>query len=284
MSKSATQKPASRWLVSTDWLAQHLGDQNLVVVDGSWHLPATQRNGLIEYLAAHIPGAIYFDIDEIADHSSALPHMLPPPKAFALHMARLGIGDGMKIVVYDGLGLFSAARVWWTFLAFGVKDVKILEGGFPKWCADGHPVEKDMVIRKPAKFTARLNRKMVAGIDQVEAMLKSGSAQVVDSRPADRFRGDAPEPRPGVRAGHMPGSRNVPYMSVIENGTLAAPEKIRAALAQAGVDSHKPVVASCGSGVSAALMWLALDAVGNKPQALYDGSWADWGAREDKPS
>jgi len=276
-------KPATRHLVSTDWLAEHLGDQNLVVVDGSWHLPATQRNGLLEYLAAHIPSAVYFDIDEIADHSSPLPHMLPPPKAFALHMVRLGIGDGMKIVVYDGVGLFSAARVWWSFLAFGVKDVKILEGGFPKWCADGHPVEKDMVTRKPAKFTARFNRRMIAGIDQVEAILKSGSAQVVDSRSAERFRGDAPEPRPGVRAGHMPGSRNVPYMSVIENGTLASPEKIRAALAQAGVDPEKPVVTSCGSGVTASILAFAIDTLGKPPGRVYDGSWVEWGGRQDTP-
>jgi thiosulfate/3-mercaptopyruvate sulfurtransferase len=273
----------SRWLVSTEWLAEHLSDRDLVVVDGSWYLPAMNRDGFKEYQAAHIRGAVYFDIDEIADHGAGLPHMLPPPDAFALHMRRLGIGDGMKIVVYDGMGIFSAARVWWTFRVFGVSSVFILDGGFPKWRAEGRPTEPGMTNRAPAKFTPKFNAALVADLDRVEQALNSGAAQVVDVRPAARFRGEAPEPRPGVRAGHMPGSLNLPFTELVADGSIASSEKIRAALAANGVDPDRPVITSCGSGVSAAILWLALDSIGKPPEALYDGSWADWGSRTDKP-
>jgi len=273
----------SRQLVSTEWLAEQLTDDDLVVVDGSWYLPAMNRDGFKEYQAAHIPGAVYFDIDEIADHGAGLPHMLPPPDAFALHMRRLGIGDGMKIVVYDGAGIFSAARVWWTFRVFGVNDVFVLDGGFPKWRAEGRPVEAGMVSRKPTTFTPRLTPDLVADIDRVEKALTSGDAQVVDVRPAERFRGEAPEPRAGVRSGHMPGSLNVPFTGVVADGSLASPAQIEAALKAGGVDPEKPVITSCGSGVSAAILSLALETIGRKPPALYDGSWADWGSRADKP-
>jgi thiosulfate/3-mercaptopyruvate sulfurtransferase len=272
-----------RHFVSAEWLAERLGADRLVVVDGSWYLPAMKRDGFKEYQAAHIPGAVYFDIDEIADHGSGLPHMLPPPEAFALHMRRLGIGDGMTVVVYDGAGLFSAPRVWWTFRVFGVDDVFILSGGLPQWRAENRPVEAGMTTRPPAEFTPKLNRALIVDLDRVEAALRSGSAQVVDVRPADRFRGEAPEPRPGVRSGHMPGSVNVPSSGLIENGTLASPDRIKAALAAGGVDPDKPVIASCGSGVSAAILWLALESIGKPPSALYDGSWSDWGSRSDKP-
>ena len=273
----------SRYFVSTEWLAEHLNDRDLVVVDGSWYLPAMSRDGFKEYQAAHIPGAVYFDIDEISDHGTGLPHMLPPPEAFVLHMRRLGIGDGAQIVVYDGAGLFSAARVWWTFRVFGARDVFILEGGFPKWRAEGRPTEGGMISRSPAKFTVKLDAKLIADLDRVEQALASSGMQVVDVRPEARFRGEAPEPRPGVRSGHIPGSRNVPSTELVADGVLASPEKIRAALAAGGVDPDRPVIASCGSGVSAAVLWLALDSIGKPPQALYDGSWADWGSRADKP-
>lgn len=273
-----------RWLITTEWLAERLNNPDLVVVDGSWYLPAMQRDGFKEYQAAHIPGAVYFDIDEISDHSSALPHMLPPPEAFALHMRRLGIGDNMTIVVYDGAGIFSAPRVWWTFRVFGAKDVLVLDGGLPKWIAENRPVEAGMTVREPAAFAPRFDKNLVADIDRIEQALASDSAQVVDVRPAERFRGEAPEPRPGVRPGHMPGSFNVPAAQLMENGTLAPPDKIRAALAAGGVDPDKPVIASCGSGVAAAVLWLALESIGNPPQALYDGSWTEWGSRTDKPA
>jgi thiosulfate/3-mercaptopyruvate sulfurtransferase len=275
---------ASRHFVSTDWLAERLNDPNIAIVDGSWYLPAMKRDGFKEYQDGHIPRAVYFDIDEISDHGTTLPHMLPPPEAFALHMRRLGIGDGMTIVVYDGGGLFSAPRVWWTFRVFGAEKVFILEGGLPKWRAEGRPVESGMAIPEPKNFTPQFDRSLVADLERVEQALNAGDAQVVDVRPAERFRGEAPEPREGVRSGHMPGSLNVPASGIVEGGTLASPEKIKSALAEGGVDPDKPVIASCGSGVSAAILWLALDSIGKPPQALYDGSWSDWGTRADKPA
>jgi thiosulfate/3-mercaptopyruvate sulfurtransferase len=281
MSKPAPAK--SRWLVSTDWLAEHARDPGLVIVDGSWYLPAENRDGFEEYLAAHIPGAVFFDIDEIADHSRGLPHMLPPSHVFELHMARLGIANGDKIVVYDGAGLFSAPRVWWSFRVFGVENVFILDGGFPKWRAEKKPVEAGMVAREPTHFTAEMNEAMVADVERVKKTLVDRSAQVVDSRPAERFRGEAPEPRPGVRQGHMPGSLNLPSGKLVENGALASPQKIAAAVSEAGIDPSKPVITSCGSGVSAAILWLALDSIGKEPQALYDGSWTEWGGNEELP-
>jgi thiosulfate/3-mercaptopyruvate sulfurtransferase len=281
MSKSSATK--SRWLVTTDWLASQLKSDGLAIVDASWYLPAMKRDGFKEYLAGHIPGAVYFDIDEISDHSSRLPHMLPPPHTFELHMARLGIADGMKVVVYDGMGLFSAPRVWWTLRVFGIKEVCILDGGLPKWRAEGRPIESGMATPTPAHFKANFNAELVADYKAVERGLADRSAQVVDSRAVDRFRGEAPEPREGVRSGHMPGSLNVPYSDLVEGDALAPPEKIQTAITKAGVDTSKPIITSCGSGVSAALLWLALDSIGKEPTALYDGSWSDWGSREDAP-
>ncbi len=281
MSKPPPAK--SRWLVSTDWLAEHLRDPGLVVVDGSWYLPAENRDGFEEYLAAHIPGAVFFDVDEIADHSRGLPHMLPPPDVFSLHMARLGIANGDKVVVYDGAGLFSAPRVWWTLRIFGMQDVFVLDGGFPKWRAEGKPVEAGMVTREPTHFSATFNEAMVANLERIKKTLVDRSAQVVDARSAARFRGEAPEPRPGVRSGHMPGSLNLPSSKLVENGALVSPQKIAAAVSEVGIDPAKPVITSCGSGVTAAILWLALDSIGKEPQALYDGSWAEWGSNEELP-
>jgi thiosulfate/3-mercaptopyruvate sulfurtransferase len=273
----------SRWLISTEQLASEMKNGGVAIVDGSWYLPQHNRQGFEEYLAGHIPGAVFFDIDEIADHSSQLPHMLPPAHTFSLHMTRLGIANDMKIVVYDGMGLFSAPRVWWTLRVFGAKDVFILDGGFPKWKKEGRPVEKGMPKITPADFTADFDAELVADYDRVAQTLNDHSAQVVDSRSASRFRGDAPEPREGVRSGHMPGSLNLPADEIVQDGALASPEKIEAAVAKAGIDPGQPVITSCGSGVSASVLWLALDSIGKTPKALYDGSWSDWGTRENAP-
>ncbi|MES1155413.1 MAG: 3-mercaptopyruvate sulfurtransferase [Pseudorhodoplanes sp.] len=281
MTIPASRQNGSRWLVSTDQLAERMSRGGVAIVDGSWYLPQHNRQGFEEYLAGHIPGAVFFDIDEISDHSSDLPHMLPPVHTFELHMARLGIANDMDVVVYDGMGLFSAPRVWWTLRLFGLKNVYILDGGFPKWKKEGRPIEKGMPKILPADFSANFDASLVADYERVKQTLADHSAQVVDSRPANRFTGEAPEPREGVASGHMPGSLNLPASELIENGALASPEKIEAAATKAGMDLSKPVITSCGSGVSAAVLWLALDSIGKPPKALYDGSWSDWGTRED---
>lgn len=270
--------------VSTAWLADRAGAPDIVIVDGSWYLPAMNRNPDAEYLAAHIPGAVRFDIDKVKDTASPLPHMLPSPEAFASAVRALGIGDGSKIVVYDGAGLFAAPRVWWTFRAFGARDVAILEGGFPAWQAEGRPVEEGPERPRQRKhFTPRLDHTAIADLAAVRRALETGSAQVVDTRSAGRFRGEEPEPRAGLRSGHMPGSFNLPASELVSRGRLKAPDAIRAALEAAGVDPNRPIVTTCGSGTSAAILSLALETIGRPARALYDGSWSEWGAREDTP-
>lgn len=269
--------------VTPEWLKTELGKSDLVVVDGSWYLPAMKRDGRAEYHAAHIPGAVYFDIDEVKDINSPLPHMQPPQEVFALHMARLGISNGQRIVVYDGAGLFSAPRVWLSFKIFGAKDVFILEGGLPAWKAKDFPLESGTTNRAPGNFTPKFSADAMADMDRVDQALRDGSAQVIDARPAARFRGEEPEPRAGVEPGHIPGSINVPSSSVVKDGKLASPEQIKQAFEDAGYDSNAPVITSCGSGVSAAILWLALEAIGRKPAALYDGSWSEWGSNPSLP-
>jgi thiosulfate/3-mercaptopyruvate sulfurtransferase len=269
-------------LVSTGWLADHLGAPDLRILDASWYLPGEKRDPRAEYAAAHIPGARFFDIDEISDDQSELPHMAPPIEKFVSRMRAMGIGDGHRIVAYDGTGLFSAARVWWLFRLFGKTDVAVLDGGFPKWRAEGRPVEDTAPLLRDRHFTASRDARLVRDVTQVAATVKLGNAQIVDARSPERFRGEAPEPRPGLRSGHMPGARNVPYKALLnDDGTMKDPAGIRAAFEAAGVDPSKPVITTCGSGVSAAVLSLGLERIGNRNHSLYDGSWAEWGAYPD---
>ena len=280
----AEEKLASRWLVSTDWLSRHLDDPNLIVFDSSYYLANAKRDAQAEYLAGHIPGAQRFDIDAVSDHSNPLPHMLPSSEQFARQVGALGAGDGMTIVLYDGIGLYGAARVWWTFRVFGAANVRVLDGGMPKWKAEGRPLETGPAKPRAAEtFTPKFNRDMVASIDDVQKVLLDRTAQVVDARAADRFRGEAPEPRAGLRSGHMPGSFNVPFAEVLHNGRLKSHDEIAAAFKRAGVDLGNPVVTSCGSGVTAAILTFAIEALGKEPGRVYDGSWSEWGARPDTP-
>lgn len=271
-------------IVSTAWLADHLDAPDLVVVDGSYYLPTAGRDAEAEFRERRIPGAVRFDIDAIKDRASDLPHMLPSPEVFAAEVGALGIGDGATVVIYDGVGLFASPRVAWTLRTFGATDVAVLDGGFPAWLAEGRPVETDPARRpQPRRFTPRFDTSAVASLDDVRRALDTGSAQILDARSASRFTGEEPEPRAGMRSGHMPGALNLHYARLTPNGHLADPETIRAELTRAGVQPDKPVITSCGSGVTAAILSLALESAGQPAKALYDGSWAEWGSRQDTP-
>ena len=275
--------PASRWLKSTEWLAAHLRDRDVTVVDASYPMVGQKRDTQAEYLKEHVPGAVFFAIDAIADHSTELPHMLPGPRQFGDAAGALGIADTDTIVIYDSVGFYSAPRVWWTFRIFGAKNVYILDGGLPRWKAENRPVESGETKRQPRTFKAEMNVGAVATLADVRMALTDASAQIVDARSAERFAGKAPEPRPGLRSGHMPGAFNVPFGRLLENGNLASRARIEAAFKDAGVDLDKPIITSCGSGMTAAILSFALDAIGRPPQALYDGSWTEWGSRPDSP-
>ena len=266
-------------VVSTSWLAAHLRDPDMRVLDASWYLPDARRNPMAEYHAAHIPGARFFDIDEIADTECGLPHMVPPSEKFASRVRSMGIGDGHQVVVYDGAGLFSAARVWWLFRLMGFRDVAILDGGFPKWRAEGRPVEDLPPVAKARHVTVRRQEHLVKTAAQVRTALLEGSAQIVDARSPARFRGEEPEPRPGLRAGHIPGSLNLFFGSLLNgDGTLRSRPELKSAFAEAGVSLDRPVISTCGSGVTAAIIDLTLELLGHGRHAVYDGSWSEWGA------
>lgn len=265
-------------LVSTTWLAKHLKDPDLRILDGSLYLPDAGRDAKAEYDAAHIPGARFFDIDEISDARSELPHMAPPIEKFMSRLRAMGVGDGHQVVVYDGAGLFSAARVWWLFRLMGQTNIAVLDGGLPKWIAEGNATEDMPPILRDRHMTVRFQNQLVRDVTQVARASKLGSPQIVDARAPARFKGEAPEPREGLRAGHIPGARNVHYEALLNaDKTMKTPDETRALFEAAGVDLDQPVITSCGSGVTAAILALALERMGHDAWALYDGSWTEWG-------
>ncbi|MDX1819358.1 MAG: 3-mercaptopyruvate sulfurtransferase [Paracoccaceae bacterium] len=268
-----------RTLVSTDWLAAHMKDPDLRILDATYFMPGDPRDAKAAYDAAHIPGARYFDIDEISDHRSDLPHMAPPVEKFMSRMRAMGVGDGHQVVVYDAEGLFSAARVWWLFRLMGQMDIAVLDGGFPKWLAEGREVEDMAPMVRDRHMTVRRQNQMVKDVTQVSAASKLGDYEIVDARAAERFAGEVDEPRPGLRKGHIPGSKSLPFKNLLKSdGTMLDPDALRAAFAAAGVDLSKPVITTCGSGVTAAILSLALERIGKTDHSLYDGSWCEWGA------
>lgn len=265
-------------LVSTEWLENHLFDPDLRILDASYYLPDMGRDGKAEYHAGHIPGARFFDIDEISDTRSALPHMAPPVEKFMSRMRAMGVGDGHQVVVYDGHGLFSAARVWWLFRLMGKTDIAVLDGGYPKWTAEGRPTEDLPPVLKDRHITVQRQAHLVRDVTQVAAASKLGDHTILDARSPSRFRGDAPEPREGLRAGHIPGSTNMHYETLLnKDRTMKSPEALRAQFEISGADLTKPVITTCGSGVTAAIISLALARIGHENNSLYDGSWAEWG-------
>ena len=266
-------------LVSTDWLAAHLKDPDLRILDGTMFLPGTGRDARAEYAETHIPGARFFDIDKISDQRSDLPHMAPPVEKFMSRLRAMGGGDGHQVVVYDTHGLFSAARVWWLFRLMGQTDIAVLDGGLPKWIAEGRETEDMEPIIRDRHMTVRRQAHMIKDVTQVSSASKLGDYEILDARSPARFRGEEPEPREGLRSGHVPNSKNVHYRELMnDDGTMKDPDGLRAVLEKTGVDLSRPVITTCGSGVTAAIINLALERIGKTDHALYDGSWAEWGA------
>ena len=269
-------------LVSTEWLAAHLNDPDLRVMDASWHMPASGREAKAEYDAAHIPGARFFDIDAISDSRSELPHMAPPVELFISRMRAMGIGDGHQVVLYDNSDVRSAARAWWTFRLMGKTDVAVLDGGFAKWQAEGRPVEDMPPILRDRHITVQRQAGLVRDVTQVAAASKLADHEIIDARSPERFRGEVPEPRPGLRAGHIPGAKNVPFGRLFnQDGTMKDAQTLRGIFEAAGVDLGRPAITSCGSGITAAVLSLALERIGHRHHSLYDGSWTEWGSFPD---
>ena len=269
-------------LVSTGWLADHLNDPDLRIIDASSHMAATGRDARAEYDAAHIPGARFFDIDEISDKRSSLPHMAPPVELFISRMRAMGIGDGHQVVVYDNSDIHSAARVWWTFRLMGKTDVAVLDGGLAKWLTEGRETEDMPPILRDRHITVQRQAGLVRDVTQVAAASKLGDHEIIDARSAERFRGEAAEPRPGLRAGHIPGSKNLPFGGLYNaDGTMKEPDALRAAFEAAGIDLSRPAITTCGSGLTAATLSLALERIGHRNHSLYDGSWTEWGSFPD---
>jgi thiosulfate/3-mercaptopyruvate sulfurtransferase len=273
----------SRFTVDFDWLEQRLHQPGLSIVDGSWYLPAQKRNARAEYDAAHIPGAVFFDQDLVVDPDSDLPHALPSPQDFAQYVGSMGITADDTIVAYDGPGIFTAPRVWWLFRVMGARQVYVLDGGFDRWKAEGRPVTAEPTKIAPSVFNAQFDKARVASLEDMRRIVESGGSQIADARPRGRFTGAEPEPREGMRSGHMLGARSVPVTSLSEHGKLLPLDRLREVLEKAGVDPGKPVVTTCGSGVTAAAITLALESLGNEDNKLYDGSWSEWGGRGDTP-
>ena len=271
-------------LVTTSWLAEHLDAPDVRIVDASWFMPGSDRDPKAEYAAAHIPGAVFFDIDDIADTDSPLPHMLPSTVKFAARVQKLGLGDGVRIVVYDSGGILGAARVWWTFRVMGHEDVVVLDGGLPRWLAEGRTVDDRVPAPQPRHFTPRLAGDLVCDLSQMRRTVETGRAQIIDARPSGRFTGETPEPRAGLRSGHMPGAVNVPGSSVFAaDGTMKSAAELQALFTGVGVDPKKPIVTTCGSGITASLLALALARMGRPRATVYDGSWTEWGSQADTP-
>ncbi|PTM95271.1 3-mercaptopyruvate sulfurtransferase [Mycoplana dimorpha] len=273
----------SKFVVSADWVEKQLGAPEFRIIDASWYLPAQNRNGPLEYSEGHLPGAVFYDQDAIADLSTGLPHSIPSPVDFATAMEKLGISDTGTIVVYDGPGLFSAARVWWLLRTMGAENVFVLDGGLDGWKRAGRPLQTDLPEPAPGHFRPRFNPAAVVSFDDMHGIVSSGSRQIADARGAGRFTGEEPEPRAGMRSGHMPGARNLPSAVFSVDGRLKDLDALRATFAEAGIDLTAPVVTTCGSGITAAIITLALHSLGHEDNALYDGSWAEWGGRPDTP-
>ena len=273
----------SRFVVSADWVEKQLGAPEFRIIDASWYLPAQNRNGAVEYASGHIPGAVFFDQDAIADQTTGLPHSLLSPAKFAEEMGLLGISVTDTIVVYDGPGFFSAPRAWWMLRVMGARNVYVLDGGIDAWKAEGRPLETDLPEPAPVTFDYNFDRSRVTSFNEMRDIAESGIRQIADARPAGRFTGEEPEPRAGMRSGHIPGARSVPASSLSENGHLKDLPTLRSIFTEAGIDLSQPIITSCGSGVTAAVVTLALESLGHTDNSLYDGSWSEWGGRDDTP-